>query len=152
MTMNKRKKNSRQRGSHTHGWGAKKKHRGKGNRGGSGRASSGKRSDARKPATWKEHDYFGKHGFSKKGAKEKIKAVNISYIDENMEKLVREGKAKEEKGVYSVKLMDLGFNKLLGSGKTGRKIIVETKYASKPAEERVKEAGGEVRKEKVAEQ
>ena len=41
--MRTRKKNTRQRGSHTHGWGAKKKHRGAGNRGGRGNAGSGPR-------------------------------------------------------------------------------------------------------------
>jgi len=40
MTVNKRKKMSRLRGSHTHGWGAKKKHRGKGNKGGAGMAGT----------------------------------------------------------------------------------------------------------------
>ena len=52
MTVNKRKKNSRQRGSHTHGWGAMKKHRGAGNRGGRGAAGSGKRADSKKPSIW----------------------------------------------------------------------------------------------------
>ena len=45
MTHNKRKKNSRQRGEWTHGWGAKKKHRGAGHRGGRGNAGSGKRGE-----------------------------------------------------------------------------------------------------------
>lgn len=144
MTANKRKKNSRQRGSHTHGWGAKKKHRGKGNKGGSGNASSGKRSDARKPAFWKEHDYFGKYGFKRKGLKERINSVNISYIEENLQRFLEEKKATEENGKYSIKLEELGFNKLLGNGKAIRKYRIEAKHASKKAEERIKEAGGEL--------
>ena len=72
MTVNKRKKNSRQRGSQTHGWGAKKKHRSFGNRGGKGMAGSGKRADSKKPSLWKER-YFGKIGFkSKKPVSRKI--------------------------------------------------------------------------------
>ena len=47
MTVNRRRKRVRQRGSKTHGWGAKKKHRGKGNRGGKGMAGSGKRADSK---------------------------------------------------------------------------------------------------------
>ena len=50
---NKRSKNSRQRGSKTHGWGAMKKHRGAGHRGGRGAAGSGKRGDAKKPSIWR---------------------------------------------------------------------------------------------------
>ena len=54
MTVNRRKKVVKQRGSHTHGWGSKKKHRGAGNRGGRGMAGSGKRADQRKPSILKE--------------------------------------------------------------------------------------------------
>ena len=45
MTVNKRKKFSRYRGSMTHGCGSKKKRRGSGHRGGKGMAGTGKRSD-----------------------------------------------------------------------------------------------------------
>ena len=62
MTINKRKKNSRQRGSWTHGWGSKKKHRGAGHRGGKGNAGTGKKGDAKKPKIWKNKKYFGKYG------------------------------------------------------------------------------------------
>ena len=63
MVVNKRKKNSRQRGSTTHGFGSKKKHRGHGSRGGSGLAGTGKRADAKKPSFWHDTEYFGGHGF-----------------------------------------------------------------------------------------
>lgn len=147
MTASKRTKNSRQRGTHTHGWGAKKKHRGKGNKGGSGNSSSGKRSDARKPSIWKDKDYFGKRGFHKKGLKEDIKAVNIGYIEQNLEALVSGKKITEDKGVYSINLKELGYNKLLGTGRVKRKYRIEAKYASKIAEERIKQAGGEIIKQ-----
>ena len=87
MVIFKRKKNTRQRGSHTHGWGAKKKHRGKGNKGGSGNAGSGKRSDSKKPSFWK---LKLPKGFKKKGLKKKINAVNLLYIEENFYKLLNE--------------------------------------------------------------
>ena len=48
MVTNKRSKDTRQRGSNTHGWGAMKKHRGAGHRGGRGNAGTGKRGDAKK--------------------------------------------------------------------------------------------------------
>ena len=69
MVVRKRKKNSRQHGSTTHGWGAMKKHRGAGNRGGRGLAGTGKRADQMKPLHWKER-YFGKLGFRPGGNKE----------------------------------------------------------------------------------
>ena len=63
MTVNKRSKNTRQRGHTTHGWGSMKKHRGKGHQGGAGMAGSGKRADSKKPSIWKDKRYFGKFGF-----------------------------------------------------------------------------------------
>jgi large subunit ribosomal protein L15 len=60
---NKRSKQSRNRGSHTHGGGSMKKRRGAGSRGGKGKAGSGKRGDAKKPMYWKDKNYFGKKGF-----------------------------------------------------------------------------------------
>jgi len=49
MTVHRRKKNKRMRGAKTtHGYGAKKKHRGSGNKGGKGMAGSGKRADQKK--------------------------------------------------------------------------------------------------------
>ena len=48
--QNKVKKVRKFRGSHTHGYGSKKKHRGAGSRGGRGMAGSGKRADQKKPS------------------------------------------------------------------------------------------------------
>ena len=97
MTVNKRKKASRHRASHTHGWGSMKKHRGSGHKGGVGNAGSGKRSDAKKPSNWKEH-YFGKKGFFSKFGK--TTAINVSYLDENLQTLTKEGVAVEQSGKY----------------------------------------------------
>ena len=144
MTVNKRKKNTRQRGHKTHGWGAKKKHRGKGHQGGAGMAGTGKRADSKKPSIWKDKNYFGKHGFVSKTPKIKINAVNISYIEQHMDKFVSSGLAKKEQDSYSLELKKLGFNKLLGDGKVSVKLRITTPFASKTAVEKVKEAGGEV--------
>ncbi|MEK6983445.1 MAG: uL15 family ribosomal protein [Nanoarchaeota archaeon] len=143
MTVNKRKKNTRQRGSKTHGWGAKKKHRGKGHQGGAGMAGTGKRADSKKPSIWKER-YFGKYGFISKTPKIKIFPVNISYIEQHIDKFVSNGLAKKEEGFYLIELKKLGFNKLLGDGKVSSKFKITVPYASKTAVEKVKESGGEV--------
>lgn len=140
--INKRKKVSRQRGSMTHGWGAKKKHRGAGHRGGRGRAGSGKRGDAKKPSFWKDTRYFGKSGFVKKGQKRVIKAVNIGYLEENLEELLSKGLIKEEKGVYVIDAAKLGFNKILGKGKVTKKFKIKAESISLNAVGKVEKAGG----------
>ena len=144
MTINKRKKNTRQRGHKTHGWGAKKKHRGKGHQGGAGMAGSGKRADSKKPSIWKDKHYFAKFGFVSKTPKVKINPVNISYIEQHLTKFVSTNLIKKENDVYSVELEELGFNKLLGDGRVSMKFKIKTPYASKIAIDKVKEAGGEV--------
>lgn len=144
MTVNKRKKNTRKRGSKTHGWGAMKKHRGKGHQGGAGMAGSGKRADSKKPSIWKDKNYFGKHGFVSKTPKVKINPVNVGYIEQHIGKFVSSGLAKREQDFYSLELEKLGFNKLLGDGRVSMKLKITVPYASKNAVEKVKEAGGEV--------
>ena len=142
MTVNKRKKSNRYRGSKTHGSGAMKKRRGAGNRGGRGMAGSGKRADSKKPSLWGER-YFGKFGFKSKSTTD-IRPVNIEYLEANIEKLSRENAAVKENGAYSLDLEKLGFNKLLGSGKVLNKYRIKVSYASKKAIEKVKGGGGEV--------
>lgn len=151
MTVNKRKKNSRQRGSWTHGWGEKKKHRGAGHRGGRGMSGSGKRADQKKPSIWKER-YFGKLGFKFKGAKEDIKPVNIKDIETKIEKFVASKLAVEKNGVYEIDVTKLGFNKVLGTGKLSKKLKVHSPMFSEKAKIKITESGGEaieITKEKV---
>nr|AJS11975.1 50S ribosomal protein L15P [uncultured archaeon] len=142
MTVNKRKKAARYRGSMTHGKGSKKKRRGSGNRGGKGMAGTGKRSDNKKPSIWKNTRYFGKYGFVSKNVR-KIKAVNISYLDENILKLPGDAVIKENE-FFSVDIKKLGFNKLLSDGKAVNKYKIKVPYASKKAIEKIKKSGGEV--------
>lgn len=135
MTINKRKKFSRQRGSHTHGWGSKKKHRGAGNRGGRGMAGSGKRGDSLKTLYWKDKRYFGKYGFKVKGIKKKVRAVNVDFIEENIDKFL-EGDV--------IDLGKFGYNKLLGKGIVKSKLRIKVDSASNKVVEKIKQAGGEV--------
>ena len=143
MTVNRRRKRVRQRGSKTHGWGAKKKHRGKGNRGGKGMAGSGKRADSKKPSIWKER-YFGKCGFISKKQGIKINSFNLSYIEENFDSLLKKDIIVKENNFYNVDAQKLGFNKLLSKGNISNKLKIKVMFASKNAIEKVKAAGGEV--------
>ena len=144
MSVNKRSKFSRMRGQRGHGWGAKKKHRGKGHQGGAGMAGTGKRADSKKPSIWKDEHYFGKFGFVSKTPKAKINPVNIGYIEQHIDKFISNGSIKKENDTYIVELEKLGFNKILGEGQVSMKFKVKSPYASKTAIEKVKEAGGEV--------
>ena len=144
MTVNKRKKNTRQRGHKTHGWGAKKKHRGQGHRGGRGMAGTGKRADSKKPSIWKEENYFGKHGFISKTPKPKISAINIGYIEKHFGNYLSNNLITKENDLFFVDIEKLGFNKLLGDGKVSLKFKIKTPYASTKAVDKIKEAGGEI--------
>lgn len=141
MTINKRKKFSRYRGSMTHGGGSKKKRRGAGNRGGRGMAGSGKRADSKKPSIWNQK-YFGKFGFVSKNAR-KITTIDIDYLEENINKLPQDAVSKENE-FFSVDLEKLGFNKLLSNGNVKNKYKIKVPYASKKAIEKIKNNGGEV--------
>ena len=123
--MMKRKKNTRQRGSHTHGWGSKKKHRGAGHRGGRGKAGSGKRGDAKKPSFWKNDK---PKGFS--SLKKPIKTINISELHKFSETNIDLGKE--------------GYDKLLGKGIPDRKYELNIFYASESAIEKIEKTGGSV--------
>ena len=144
MVVNRRKKFSRQRSSHTHGWGSKKKHRGAGNRGGRGMAGTGKRADSIKTLIWKDKKYFGKYGFKPKGIKEKIRAININDINEMLGKFLANKLIVKEGDCYVIDLKKLGYNKLLGAGKAVNKFKINVKYASGNAIEKIKKIGGEV--------
>ena len=149
MPVTKRKKFTRQRGSMTHGWGAKKKHRGSGNRGGFGMAGTGKRADQKKPSIINEYGldvYFGKHGFTRPSGKKEVNATNLSYIEENLDKLLASNKAKKDAGIIIVNLSELGYDKLLGSGSVSRKLKITAKSFSKGAIKKIEEAGGDWQK------
>lgn len=143
MTDNKRKKNSRQRGSWTHGWGAKKKHRGAGHRGGRGLAGSGKRGDAKKTLYWDDPHYFGKRGFVSATAVDE-KTINIAHLDVIADTLIKKGKATKGSGEIIINLGELGYTKLLGAGNTKRKFSITVEKASKMAVEKISKNGGKV--------
>lgn len=143
MTENKRKKNSRQRGSWTHGWGAKKKHRGAGHRGGRGLAGSGKRGDAKKTLYWENPNYFGKQGFVSVNGHDDV-TINIAHLDVIVETLIKKGKATKTNGEVSINLGSMGITKLLGAGNTDKKLNITVDKASKSAEEKINKNGGKL--------
>ena len=143
MVMRKRGKMSRHRGSHTHGYGAMKKHRGSGNKGGKGNAGSGKRADSKKPSIWANKDYFGKYGFVNVTRNEQ-KTINIRDIEERLDRYLAEQKITVAKNVYTVDLSSWGVDKLLGTGKASHSFMVTVVAASRQAIEKIEAAGGKV--------
>jgi large subunit ribosomal protein L15 len=141
--FNKRKKNSRQRGSSSHGWGAKKKHRGAGHRGGRGKAGSGKRGDSKKPSYWKNTKFHGKTGFTSK-SRIKISAITLTKLNDMLEKFISKGLAIKQNDAYSIDLAKIKKNKLLSTGVINKKLNITTQYASKKAVAKVEKAGGKV--------
>ncbi|MEK6934472.1 MAG: uL15m family ribosomal protein [Nanoarchaeota archaeon] len=133
MTVRKRKKNTRQRGSKTHGYGAMKKHRGAGSRGGRGMAGTGKRADTKKPSVINKFtlkNYFGKFGFKRpQKLNLKVKTINIGELN-----------YKET----DIDLTKLGYTKLLGKGKLNKKHNIKVKSFSKSAKIKVEKAGGTI--------
>jgi large subunit ribosomal protein L15 len=122
-----KKKTQQMRGSKTHGYGAKKKHRGKGSRGGKGYGGSTKHN--RSYVYAKEPWHFGHKGFH--SLKKKAVVVNIRDLE------------KLSKG-SEVDLTALGYTKLLSAGEVTTALKVKIKKASKKAKEKIEKAGGSV--------
>ena len=51
-------------------------------------------------------------------------------------------KIQKEKDTFIVKLDDLGYDKLLGTGKLNHKLIIEAKAFSESAIKKIEESGG----------
>lgn len=152
MTHNKRAKFTRQRGNHTHGWGSKKKHRGSGHRGGKGNAGSGKKADQKKPSYWGIQNFQGKHGFHSHSLALPQTPINLDDLQLRLDVLVKQGKAKKQGDSYEINLNELGYNKLLASGKVAHKLNITVDHASLGAVTKVQEKGGAVTVLKIKEE
>lgn len=134
LKIKKTKKSKKLRGTTTHGWGFRKKHKGSGHRGGVGMAGTGKRADQKKTLINKKYGnkYFGKRNrgiTSKSIKKDKTKFMNLREIEKKFD-------GKNE--------IDLSEYKILGGGEINKKFIITAKSASKSAIDKVKKAGGEI--------
>ncbi len=124
-----RKKVRKMRGSHTHGWGAKKKHRGSGSQAGVGRSNwlFSKRS-----FTYAyDKERLGKKGFTTKTSVE-TRAINLKDLD----KIASKNNAKE------IDVQKLGYNKVLGGGRLTRPLTIKAPKFTEQAKEKISEAGG----------
>ena len=117
------------RGTRTQGYGRIGQHRDSG--------SKGNRKVGRHKHLWSkivtsEPNYFGKHGFHSPQALHKIeKTINLHQLDQ-----MATGK--------EIDLTELGYTKLLGTGKLTKALTIQVDSASKSAQQKVQEAGGKV--------
>ena len=140
----KLRKVRKMRGSRTHGYGLTGQHRKTG--------TKGYRKVGRHKGGWTytikyEPDYFGKKGFTPRGAKQKVSLINVGELDELINKLSREQKLEKKSGKVFLNLEELGYDKLLGMGKITQPVLVKVSSYSKTAVNKVEEAGGQVLKE-----
>ena len=134
MRIKKKKKSVRMRGSNSHGWGFRKKHKGSGHKGGVGMAGTGKRADQKKTLINKLYGnkYFGKRNrgiTSLSLKKDRSKVINLRDIN---------NKFKEKS---KINLKDY---KILGDGEITKAIIITAKAFTKSAKEKIEKAGGEI--------
>ena len=147
MTVTKRKKVNKYRGSKTHGGGSMKKRRGAGHRGGRGMAGSGKRADQKKPTILKLYGntYFGKKGFKiPQKQVRKIRVINIDLLEQRLGYFLAKGLIKKEDDLYLIDLKLLGYDKLLGTGEIKNKYLIKNALISKKAREKIEKTGGKI--------
>jgi large subunit ribosomal protein L15 len=88
-------------------------------------------------------DYYSKTGFTSPKSfrlRHQVNIINVGALDGLAEKFAVE----QEKGKMLVDLGNLGYSKLLGSGKIAKPLVVKVPSFSESAAEKVKEAGGEI--------
>ncbi|MGC9517386.1 MAG: uL15 family ribosomal protein [Methanomicrobiales archaeon] len=141
--IRKKRKITKMRGSRTVGGGCSKKRRGAGHKGGKGMAGGNKHM-----WTWMvkyDPKHFGKYGFKRPPSSiAKTNTVNLSYLDEKSEELLEKGLATKEKDKIVIDITVLGYDKLLGSGKITKPMIVKTPSFSNLAEKKIQDVGGEI--------
>lgn len=132
----KRKKVVKMRGSKTHGYGSKKKHRGGGSKGGRGQAGQFKH----------KKTFFKRWGKAKqprfkslehRGIRPSEKAINIGDLVN-----LAEGKSE-------IDASEFGYGKVLSEGVLERPITIKAKKFSERAKAKIEAAGGKAVVEEV---
>lgn len=132
------------RGSRTCGGGTHKNRRGAGSRGGHGNAGNDKHHFVR---NFLQGYTFGKHGFKRPQKVISYKSiVNVGELDEMAQQLVLDEQARKEGDVYYINLAELEYpiDKLLGTGKAAKSMIITVADCSDKARSRIEEAGGRI--------
>jgi len=83
-------------------------------------------------------------GFKKKNVSQKIKPVNLGYIEQQLEKLLNKKLIELKGDSYEIDLAKIGYTKLLGTGKVTKKLNIKVDVASPRAIKKIQEMGGQV--------
>ncbi|MBS7252165.1 MAG: uL15 family ribosomal protein [Candidatus Freyarchaeota archaeon] len=137
--IRRRKKTRKMRGSRTHGFGQVGQHRSKGQRG--GRGQTGKHKHLWIQTIKYEPDYFGKYGFTRyERIVKNPETINVGTIDQFAEKF----SSGKQENMLVIDLHNLGYDKVLGSGKVTRPLLVKAESFTEKAKEKIEAAGGKV--------
>ena len=140
--IRKGKKINKMRGSRSNGGGSVKRRRGAGNKGGKGKAGAGKHHWS--TTVIENRYYFGKHGFKRPQKMiKKVNAVNLSYLEEQADDLIAQGKASVDGDAIVIDVTELGFDKVLAKGKISKTFKISAPQFSASAIEKIEELGGE---------
>ena len=133
------RKTRKLRGGRHMGWGQVAQHRSFGHKGGLGR--SGHLKHLWSTVIKEDQDHFGHESTHRPISVSIItkKWVNVRDLDDLFAKA---GKSENSKNILD--LTSLEIDKLLGGGKITNAYTIKVKYASKSAQEKVAQAGGEV--------
>jgi large subunit ribosomal protein L15 len=130
------------RGSRTHGRG-KKAGRGGGLIGGRGQAGLSK--TGKIYMLKYDRDHFGRHGFKRpQCVVEANCTINVSELEEQIERFVSMGFAVKEGDTYNINLTNAGIDKLLGNGNIAVPVKVTVAQVSAKAREKIEAAGGNI--------
>lgn len=139
--IRKTKKIRKLRGSRSVGGGCTKKRRGAGHRGGRGNAGLNKHHK-----TWmviNDPKHFGKYGFTRPTKTiQQFKPINLSDIDNNIEKYLADEIAVKEDGQIVLDVTELGYNKVLAKGSLSNAMLIKSPKFSQSAIAKIEEAGG----------
>ena len=131
------RKTRKHRGSRNHGWGQVAQHRASGHKGGLGNAGLLKHHFS--TMLKEDPDHFGHDSTHPPHPNIIKKWTSVRDLDDLFAK---SGKKEGEKNILD--LTSLGYAKLLGGGQIKNAYVVKIKQSTASAQEKVKQAGGEV--------
>ncbi|HIF37299.1 MAG: 50S ribosomal protein L15 [Methanobacteriota archaeon] len=119
-----------------------KKGRGAGLRGGRGNAGCHK---TKRIMYERVGRVWGAHGFKRpQSVVSANNSINLKTIEENCNSWIADGVATKKGKTISVDLIEMGYDKLLGSGSTKQTYKLTISSASAKAVEKIEAAGGEI--------
>ena len=131
------RKTRKLRGSRTYGWGQVAQHRASGHKGGLGKSGMLKHHFSTMLKEFPDH--FGHDSTHPPHPNIIKKWTSVRELDD-----IFANSGKDEQGKKIIDLVGLGYDKLLGGGQVKNAYTVKIKQFTKSAQEKVKQAGGEV--------